>query len=58
MAEPFNYFKTPAEKKQSAFFDFAEEGVEAAVDWMNERLGTDHDKWEHSWSNWSEYKME
>ena len=56
--EPFNYFKTPAEKKQSAFFDFAEEGVEAAVDWMNERLGTDHDKWEHSWSNWSEYKME
>ncbi len=55
--EPFNYFKTPAEKKQSAFFAFAEEGVEAAVDWMNERLGTDHDKWEHSWDNWSDYKM-
>lgn len=56
--EPFNFLKTPEEKKTSAVFPFAEEGVVAAVAWMNERLAEDHDKWERSWEQWSDYRME
>lgn len=53
--EPFNFLKTPPEKKMISTFPFAEEGILAAVKWMNERLTSDHDKWEHSWEHWSEY---
>ena len=56
--EPFNFFKTPEEKKQSAVFEFAEEGVVEAVAWMNERLVQDREKWERSWDRWTDYKME
>ena len=56
--EPFNYFKTPYEKKQSRTFAFAEDGVVEAVAWMNERLIEDHNLWENSWSSWKDYKME
>lgn len=56
--EPFNFFKTPEEKKQSAEFAFAEDGVVEAVAWMNERLVQDCDKWERSWDRWTDYKME
>ena len=55
--EPFNYFKTPDEKKQSCFFAFAEEGVTQAVAWMNERFEADREVWEHSWGSWTDYKM-
>lgn len=50
--EPFHFFATPAEKKESAEFAFAEEGVEAAVAWMNEKLDKEKDKWEHAGDNW------
>ncbi len=56
--EPFNYFKTPDEKKQSALFAFAEEGVEEAVEWMNQRFVQDSGLWDHAWDNWTDYKME
>lgn len=56
--EPFNYVKTPEEKKQSALFAFAEEGVEDAIAWMNERLVEDQALWDHAWDGWSDYKME
>ena len=56
--EPFNFFKTPDEKKQSAVFSFAETGVVEAVAWMNERFEKDHDLWAHSWDRWTDYKME
>lgn len=56
--EPFNFFRTPQERKQSAVFPFAEEGVSAAVDWMNERLVQDHEKWDRACERWSDYKME
>ena len=36
--EPFNFFKTAPEKKQSADFSFSEEGIVNAVAWMNERF--------------------
>ena len=32
--EPFNYFKTPEEKKKRAYFSFDEDGVVDAVGWM------------------------
>ena len=36
--EPFNFLKTPEEKKQRAMFSFDEDGVVDAVGWMNDRL--------------------
>ncbi len=56
--EPFNFLKTPEEKKQSAVFAFAEEGVMEAVDWMNERFEKDHELWDHFQDRWMDYKME
>lgn len=56
--EPFNFLKTAPEKKQSAEFSFSEDGITEAVDWMNERLIQDRDKWERSWDDWSEYTLE
>ena len=35
--EPFGYGKTPEEKKQRKEFPLSAEGVEQAVDWMNEQ---------------------
>ena len=55
--EPFNFWKTPEEKKQSAEFAFAEEGVVQAVEWMNERFLQDKEVWEHAWENWTSYSM-
>ena len=56
--EPFNYLKTPEEKKQIAFFAFSEEGMAQAVDWMNERFEQDKELWDHSWDRWTDYRME
>lgn len=50
--EPFHFFATPQEKKEKAEFPFAEEGVEAAVVWMNEMLLAEKEKWEHAGDNW------
>lgn len=53
--EPFNYFTTPIEQKQSQFFDFSEDGVIDAIAWMNDRLFEERDKWEHAALNWGDY---
>ena len=36
--EPFNFYKTPDEKKEMAEFGFCEEGVTEAIAWMNQKL--------------------
>ena len=56
--EPFNYLKTPEEKKQSRLFVFAESGVEEAVTWMNEKLVQDAGLWENAADYWTGYQME
>ena len=38
--EPFSYGATPDEQKRSEEFDFSEEGILAAVDWMNTQITT------------------
>lgn len=53
--EPFNFFTTPEEKKQSEYFDFDEDGMEDAVAWMNDRLFEDKDKWENAAGQWDAY---
>lgn len=35
--EPFGYGKTPDQKKQRKEFPFREDGLEQAVNWMNEQ---------------------
>lgn len=35
--EPFGFEATPNEKKTSELFDFSEDGLAKAIDWMNER---------------------
>lgn len=54
--DPFNFYKTPEEKKETAEFSFAEEGVTEAVAWMNSRLLTQKDKWEHAGEGWDSYQ--
>lgn len=46
--EPFNFFNTPAEEKESREFSFDEDGVTDAVAWMNDRLFEEKDRWENS----------
>lgn len=53
--EPFNFFTTPPEQKQSELFDFNEDGVVDAIGWMNNRLFEEKEKWERSGENWSSY---
>lgn len=55
--EPFNYFKTPEEKKQRALFSFDEDGVVDAVGWMNDRLFEDKKLWDEAPSHWDAYQM-
>ena len=54
--EPFNFFKTPAEEKESAEFSFDEDGVSDAVAWMNDRLFEEKEKWENAASRWDNYQ--
>lgn len=44
--EPFNYKKTPEEKKQRMEFSLSDEGLSKAVDWMNEQ----HERQQELWS--------
>lgn len=53
--EPFNFFTTPQESKQSELFDFNEDGVVDAIAWMNNRLFEEKEKWEQAGENWSGY---
>ena len=54
--EPFNFFKTPAEEKESAEFSFDEDGVVDAVAWMNDRLFEEKDRWEDTDRRWEGYQ--
>ena len=54
--EPFNFFKTPAEEKESAEFSFDEVGVSDAVSWMNDRLFEEKDKWANAANRWDSYQ--
>lgn len=39
---PWNYAVTPDEEKQSKDFDFTEEGLQEAIEWLNSLLGQYH----------------
>lgn len=54
--EPFNYFQTPENEKETQEFLFEEDGVRDAVDWMNNRLFEGKEKWEHAGENWDSYE--
>lgn len=53
--EPFNFFSTPDDKKESAEFLFEEDGIVDAVSWMNDRLFEEKEKWEHAGENWDNH---
>ncbi|MCH5343563.1 MAG: hypothetical protein J1E64_05940 [Acetatifactor sp.] len=55
--EPFNFFTTPEEEKESKLFDFEEDGVLDAVAWMNDRLFEEKDRWDHAADRWDTYQM-
>lgn len=50
--EPFGFWRTPAEKKETAEFGFEESGVVEAVAWMNSMLSREKGRWEHAWDGW------
>lgn len=54
--EPFNFFTTPEEDKESADFSFDEDGVTDAVAWMNDRLLEEGDRWKHAGKRWETYQ--
>lgn len=54
--EPFNFFTTPEEEKESADFTFDEDGVTDAVAWMNDRLFEEEDRWKHAGKRWETYQ--
>ena len=43
--EPYGYAKTPEKKKQRMDFAFSTEGLEEAVDWMNEQYEGQRELW-------------
>ncbi len=51
-SEPFNFFTTPEEEKETEEFAFEEDGVAEAVAWMNERLAAGREKWAHAGDSW------
>lgn len=53
--EPFNFFATSEEEKESNLFSFDEDGVVDAIGWMNNRLFEEKDKWENASQNWKSY---
>ena len=55
--EPFNFFTTPDEEKQSELFDFNEDGILDAIGWMNNCLFEGHDKFKKASDNWSNYQL-
>lgn len=52
--EPFNFFKTPEEKKETAEFPFGEDGVAEAICWMNGMLSEKMGLWENARERWDE----
>ncbi|MCR5255163.1 MAG: hypothetical protein K6D96_04455 [Acetatifactor sp.] len=56
--EPFNYIKTPDEKKTVEYFSFAEEGIKDAIAWMNDMYSKDSSVYEKASENWDSYEME
>ena len=55
--EPFNFFTTSEEEKESSLFDFDEDGIVDAVAWMNNCLFEGHDKYQNASDNWSGYQL-
>ena len=50
--EPFNFYATSEEEKETAEFAFEEDGVTEAVAWMNERLTAERSRWAHAEDHW------
>lgn len=50
--EPFNFYSTPEEEKETEEFMFEEDGVTQAVAWMNERLTGEQARWDHAGDRW------
>ena len=55
--EPFNFFTTPEEEKQSELFDFSEDGIVDAIGWIDCCLFEGHDKYKKASENWSNYQL-
>lgn len=36
--EPYNFISTPEEQKEYEEFEFSEEGIQNAIDWLNRRI--------------------
>lgn len=50
--EPFCFYMTSDEEKETADFGFGEDGIAEAVAWMNARLDAERDRWAHAGENW------
>lgn len=55
--EPFNFFTTPQESKETEMFGFHEDGVVDAIAWMNDKLFQEKEKWDSAKRNWDSYSL-
>lgn len=46
--EPFCFEKTPEEKKESVQFDYSEEGLDAAYEWLCQKYKKEQLRFEHA----------
>ncbi len=53
--EPYNFFSTPAAKKEFNTFSFDADGIQDAVAWMNDKLFAEKEKWDSAASHWDQY---
>ena len=54
--EPFNFFTTPDDQKESAEFSFDDDGVQDAVRWMNGKLFEKKDVFDTASRKWDSYQ--
>lgn len=46
--EPYNFEKTPIEKKQTMEFEYSEQGIQKAVEWLDEQYELQKPLWDLS----------
>lgn len=54
--EPFNFITTPDSEKTSEVFSFDEDGIRDAIAWMNDKLVSKHDCFDHAADRWNSYQ--
>ncbi len=53
--EPYSYDATKEEDKTAAEFEFSEDGIQKAVDWLNDRWKEHREDFKGAWDHWDRF---